>query len=108
MKTIISTDSKYLNVSNSPSPLYVDITRPSAGLVRISGVNMEVFDGIQWVVVSPDFCHISLHPDAENLLDWVKQKKQEELLEDELRNKYPSLKQAHENYKMIRDIVKHE
>ena len=40
---------------------------------------MEVFDGNMWQMVGSSFASIGLTQEAEELLDWAKQKRQEEV-----------------------------
>ena len=34
------------------SPTYINMSSPSAGMVRYNGNNMEVYDGVTWIQMS--------------------------------------------------------
>lgn len=102
----ITSSSKYLIVNNYESSIYIDMSRPSAGMLRLNGSTIEVYDGLSWVVLRNGTVNINLGRDAESLLDWVREKKQEEQKDKELREKYPTLNMAYEKYMNIKSLVK--
>jgi hypothetical protein len=80
----------------------------SAGTVRwnTSGQQMEVFDGIAWITINQNVT-IGMSNEADEVLRWAGYKMREE---DELKKrmeKYPTLKHAYEQYKMV-EILVHE
>jgi hypothetical protein len=40
--------------------------------------NTEIYDGYSWIPMQTDSVSVTLSPEAEELLDWVKQKRDEE------------------------------
>jgi hypothetical protein len=54
------------------------------------------------------FANVELTPEAESLLDWARQKRQEEQSITEMMEKYPALKKARDNYELIWNLVKDE
>ena len=59
------------------SPTYINMSSPSAGMVRYNGNNMEVYDGVTWIQISTT-ANISLDTDTSGLLEWARKKRDEE------------------------------
>jgi succinate dehydrogenase/fumarate reductase-like Fe-S protein len=74
---------------------------------------MEVFDGNNWVTLNMAMPSIGLNADAESLLDWARQKRNEELELQALAQEHPSIKDLvndienkKDQIKMIRTLIK--
>lgn len=69
---------------------------PLTGTVRYDGQtqNLMVYDGISWHVLTTPYPLIELSPDVHELLQWAKQKRDQEYNLRELVNKYPTLEDA--------------
>jgi len=82
---------------------YVDMNRPSAGMMRYNGNIMEVYDGHIWMSVSTH-ASVQLDPDVQRILDWARKKMQEE--QDLVRRmqQHPGLQDAYEKFKVM-DIL---
>jgi hypothetical protein len=65
-----------LQLSIGP-PTYINMSSPSAGMVRYNGMNMEVYDGAGWLNISTT-ANISLDTDTSGLLEWARKKRDEE------------------------------
>jgi hypothetical protein len=89
--------SKYIQVSGGmfTNP-YISPGASGAGMVRWSpSMNcLEVNDGNSWQQIHSAHPMITLTPDAEILLDWVKQKQAEELRIAALAAKHPTVADA--------------
>lgn len=59
------------------SSTYINMSSPSAGMVRYNGINMEVYDGAGWLNISTT-ANISLNADTSGLLEWARKKRDEE------------------------------
>jgi hypothetical protein len=59
--------------------------------------NLEVFDGNNWIMMNMDYASAGLTPEAESLLDWAKQKRNEELAWESLAEDNQAVKIALEN-----------
>jgi hypothetical protein len=59
------------------SSIYINMSSPSAGMVRYNGMNMEVYDGAGWLNISTT-ANISLNADTSGLLEWARKKRNEE------------------------------
>lgn len=71
------TTSGGLVISSLASSHYVNMSSPSAGMVRYNGHNMEVYDGASWLQISYT-ADISLDYDTKELLEWARKKRDEE------------------------------
>jgi len=72
---------KYTVVSAGDTSVpYVNhnVVNPMQGVMRISGNNIEAFDGIRWLIVGTSMATVGLTGEAESLLDWARQKRAEE------------------------------
>jgi len=82
---------------------YVDLNRPSAGMLRYNGHNLEAYDGSSWLSVG-QHASVQLDAEAQILLDWARKKMQQEReLDDRMKN-HPGLKDAYEKFKIM-DIL---
>ena len=63
------------NVYNSP---YIDMTRPSAGMVRYHANNLEIYDGASWLPIQSSYPQIELDGPTMEVVRWAQRKMQEE------------------------------
>ena len=81
MITSISSGSPYITVhGGSSSTPYVNMANSSAGMVRWNGHSnsLEIYDGSAWLIISQTHSNIGLSPEAESLLNWAKEKREQE------------------------------
>jgi hypothetical protein len=83
----------YIAANNYSTP-YVDMARPSAGMVRYSGSNFEVYNGSDWVQFSSSIPQIELDGVTQEAIHWVRRKMTEEKRLEELAKTYPSVADA--------------
>jgi hypothetical protein len=105
----ITQGGRYITVSGgSGSNPYISPGAVGAGMIRWNpNMNcMEVSDGNTWKTLSMDYASVSLTPDAESLLDWARQKRDEEYKLEAMMAKYPALKKAKENFDILLNLVK--
>lgn len=86
----------YVHGGYSSNP-YVNMSNPSAGMVRFSGSNYEVYDGSVWQVISGSIASVGLQANAEAAIDWALKKMAEEAEAQKLGNDHPAVKIALEN-----------
>lgn len=79
------------NVYNQP---YVDMSRPSAGMVRYTGSNLEVYDGSSWLPMTSSYPQIELDSLTIETVQWARQKMEEEKRMLELAAKHPTVADA--------------
>ena len=109
---------KYTIVSGGNTSVpYVNqnINNPVTGMIRISGTDMQVFDGSNWMTMSTSYASVGLSPEAELLLDWAKKKRDEEKELEELAQTNPTIrdlletiKQKEEQITIVRTLIKQE
>lgn len=81
MINTISSSSQHLYAAGSSSMPYVSMnhSNPSQGMLRLSGSDMEVFDGQSWMKIYAGSANVGLNSDAEKAISWaIKKMKQEE------------------------------
>lgn len=105
----IQTHSKHLIVSpGMRAPIYNTYGpgTQSAGMMRynITTFQIEVYDGTIWHRAIGT-TGVGLSPDAESAIDWAKQKMLEEAQLKEKMERYPTLKDAYEQFKIIEALV---
>jgi hypothetical protein len=79
---------------NNYSTPYVDMTRPSAGMVRCNGSSIEVYDGSVWLMLSSNIPQIELDGVTQEAIQWVRRKMEEEKRMSELAKKHPTVADA--------------
>ena len=102
---------RYVQVNNgAPSSNYVQPAGSmSAGAQCFSGQlrygangqTIEVFDGNTWQTLNSSVAQVGLDPLAEEALDWVRKKMQEEKDMYERMKRHPGLKEAYERFRIM-------
>ena len=98
----ITPGGRYITVSGgNPLNPYISPGSQSAGMVRYntSMNNIEVYDGQTWQEISNGYTSVSLNLEAEELLDWARKKRDEEMHLDLLAKDHPAIKIALDNLK---------
>ncbi len=94
---------KYIQVTEVVASNYVNnhIALQGVGNVRFNTYNqtMEMYDGNIWATLNMSQANVSLNLEAEELLDWARQKRQEELEYKYLSETNPAVKIALDNLK---------
>ena len=109
---------KYTVVSaGNTSVPYINqnINNPIQGMIRISGSDIQVFDGITWMTMNTSYASIGLSSDAESLLDWARKKRDEEIKIDLLAAVNPTIKdlldqikEKEDQIQMVMNLIKKE
>ena len=109
---------KYTVVSaGNTSVPYINqnINNPIQGMIRISGSDIQVFDGITWMTMNTSYASIGLSSDAESLLDWARKKRDEEIEIDLLAAANPTIKdlldqikEKEDQIQMVMNLIKKE
>jgi hypothetical protein len=98
---------RYMTVSNGNTSTYVNNQPGSLGVGNMryntSSQNMEVYDGNNWVTINMDHASVGLNSEAESLLDWARQKRDEELAWESLAKDNQAVKIALENLNKARE-----
>jgi hypothetical protein len=114
----LASGSKYTVVSGGNTSVpYVNqnLNNPIQGMLRISGSDLQVFDGQTWIVMNTSYATVGLSSDAESLLDWARKKRDEEMERDFLAATNPTIKDLLEQIKekedqiqMVMNLIKKE
>lgn len=100
--------SRYIQVSGgSPATTYISPGSVGSGMMRYNG-NMnciEINDGITWKQLDTSYAQIQLDAEAQELLDYVREKKQKEQRLDELMAQHPGLKDLHDKFEVMLALV---
>ena len=102
----ITQSGRYTMVSNGNASTYVNNYSGSQGVGNMryntSSQNMEVYDGSNWVMLNTSYASVGLTPEAESLLDWAREKRNEELAWKALAEKNQAVKIALDNLEEAR------
>ena len=116
----ISTTSPYISVSGgNPGSTYIGnySNGPGVGNMRYNpnSQNIEVYDGNTWIILSAHHSNISLTPDAVSLLEWARQKRDQEREIERLAETSPvikdlitQIKDKEEQIKIVQTLIKEE
>ena len=105
----LTTGGKYTVVSSgNVSVPYINpnMNNPIQGMMRISGSELQVFDGSSWIVMNTSYATVGLTGEAEALLDWARKKRNEEMERDLLAATNPTIKDLLEQIKEKEDQIK--
>jgi hypothetical protein len=97
---------RYVQTSGGGSSTYVNGYSGLQGVGNMryntSSQRMEVFDGNNWVMLAMDSVSVGLNHEAESLLDWAREKRNEELAWKALAEKNQAVKIALDNLEEAR------
>ena len=114
----IHSSSPFLTVSGgNPGSTYIGnySNAPGVGNMRYnpSNQNIEVYDGSTWIILSAHHTNINLSDEAVSLLQWARQKRDEELDLTRLAQTSPAIKDLvnqikdkEEQIKMVITLIK--
>jgi hypothetical protein len=106
----IHASGRYMTITGGNASTYVNGYSGALGIgnVRYNTNNqtMEVFDGNNWTTIAMDHATVGLNGEAESLLDWARQKRDEELTWESLAKKNQAVKIALENYRQAEQQLK--
>ena len=105
----ITQSGRYITVSAGSASTYVNGYSGAQGVgnMRYNTTNqcIEVFDGNNWIMLNMSFASVGLNGEAESLLDWARQKRDEELAWKSLAEKNQAVKIALDNLEKARQQV---
>ena len=103
---------RYVTVSGGTSSTYVNGYAGQQGVGNLryntSNQNLEVYDGSTWITMNMGYVDIGLTQEAESLLDWAKQKRNEELDLETRMERHPGLKEAYERLEIMKALTLEE
>jgi len=106
-----------MQITNTTSSTYINGYSGLQGVGNMryntSSQSMEVFDGNNWIMLNMSIPSIGLSTDAESLLDWARQKRDEELTLNTMAQEIPAIKdlvgqikEKQEQIKMVQTLLK--
>ena len=100
---------RYMQVIGGSASTYVNNYGGSQGVGNLrfntSNQNLEVYDGTGWITMNMPDATVGLNDEAESLLDWARERRNEEL---ELRariEKHPGLQEAYERLEIMKALT---
>jgi len=97
---------RYVQVSGGTASTYVNGYSGALGIgtmrYNTSSQRMEVFDGSSWVQLNMGSVSVGLNGEAESLLDWAREKRNEELMWQSLAKENKAVKIALDNLEQAR------
>jgi hypothetical protein len=111
IENIVSGDSNVYVSTNGYTPFYYpDDKNLHDGSVRTRGGGLEYYDAKYnaWLPLPGCESKIEISPHVQIVLEWAYKKMAEEEKLKVLTEKYPSLKQAKENYDIVKALVQNE
>ena len=69
---------------------------------------LEVWNGSSWMVIADTHTTVDLSPEIENILRWARKKMTEEYKLEHLMSKYPALRNAHDQFQLVKHLVAEE
>jgi len=85
-----------VTTGGGPMQPYISPGSQSAGMLRYNSGsrNIEVYDGVAWLLLSSGHAHISLDGPTQEAVQWVRHKMEQEKRLAELAKKHPALADA--------------
>jgi hypothetical protein len=102
IKNIVGGQGIIVSGSYTSQP-YINMSNPSAGMVRYNGSNFEVYDGGSWMTLHSSYPVIELSPDIHELLQWAKLKRDYEFKIKTMIDQHPELEDAGRNLKKAQE-----
>jgi hypothetical protein len=102
----ITQSGRYITVTNGNASTYINSYSGQQGVGNMryntSNQSMEVFDGNTWLMLNMAHASVGLNSEAESLLDWARQKRDEEMKWQSLAKDNKAVKIALDNLEQAR------
>lgn len=94
---------RYMQVTGGSSSTYVNNYSGAQGVGNMryntSSQNIEVFDGSNWQPINMGAVSVGLNSEAEQLLDWAREQRNQQLAYESMAKDNPAIKNALDNLK---------
>ena len=89
---------------------YINMSNPSAGMVRYNGntQNLEIYDGSSWMSMYSSAANVTLDYEVQTILNWAKQKMQEDQRLKELAEKHPGIEDLQQKLAVMVALVQQQ
>jgi len=108
----IHTLGRYTQVIGGSASTYVNNYSGGQGIGNVrfntASQQLEVYDGNCWMMLNMPSASVGLTNEAEVLLDWAREKKNEELELRSRMEKHPGLKDAYERFEIMKALTLEE
>jgi hypothetical protein len=107
IKSISGTNNLVVSGGSEFMP-YVNMSNPSAGMVRYNGNNqqLETYDGAGWLTIAANHASVDLTGSANAAIAWAMRKMAEEAELQRMAEDHPAVKAAYENMKRAAEQLK--
>jgi predicted dehydrogenase len=103
---------RYMQVIGASGGTYINAYSGSQGVGNLrfntSSQQMEVYDGTTWTMLNTPDATVGLNDEAESLLDWAREKRNEEIDFKARMEKHPGLKEAYERLEIMKALTLQE
>ena len=100
---------RYMMVIGGSSGTYVNSYSGSQGVGNLrfntSNQNLEVYDGTNWIYMNTPDATVGLNDEAESLLDWARERRNEEQAFKERMKRHPGLQEAYERLEIMKALT---
>jgi hypothetical protein len=116
IKGIMGGQGLVVNGGNTSVPyINQNPNNPMQGMIRVSGSDMQVFDGHNWMHLSSSYATVELDPNTQSLLNWVEAQRTMSFKRMEAVQRNPALTKAFEaiaraeaNFDILAKFVEHD
>ena len=113
IKGLMGTGSVMVSGGDTGVPyINMDMVTPMQGMIRVWGTEIQVLAGSGWITMPSSYATVKLTPDTEELINWARQKRDEESSLKALAEKHPTVadavgavEQAKTKLKIITELV---
>ena len=103
---------RYMQVMGGSASTYVNNYGGAQGVGNLrfntSSQQMEVYDGTTWTMLNTPDATVGLNDEAESLLDWARERREEERAFKERMKHHPGLKEAYERLEIMKALTLQE
>ena len=103
---------RYMQVYSAPASNYVNNYSGGQGVGNLrfntTSQQIEIYDGNSWIRLNTGTATVGLNSEAESLLDWAREKRNEERTLKELMERHPGLKEAYERLEIMKALTLEE
>ena len=93
MITNVYSNSAFVTVTSAVSGPYINPGSPSAGMMRYHNQQVQVYDGSSWLATGSS-ANVGLSGEAEAIMNWAREKMQEEREARAMAEQYPAVADA--------------
>lgn len=105
-----NTSMPYVNMTTGGN-----MSNPMQGMLRISGTEMQVFDGNSWINLATSYATVELNGEVQSIIQWARDERNKQLQRTKLVKDNPALQKALEaieraeaNFDLIAKFVEND